>query len=329
LLQQLAKFIVMKKVIRFTVKFIIIAFVSLIILLLVFDRVTQFRMDDKEYTEWFAQKGLHTSIAYYQQNGRTIRYATIGSDTTATIFFIHGAPSSLSYYRSYMCDSTLLTKATMLAVDRPGYGYSGLGDPVTSIEEQVKMISPVLDSLHKLHHPVVVVAASYGTSIACRLAMDHPELVDGIVLIAPALQPGEEKYFWFTNIIESPIFHWFIPRMLKSANAEKVHHRQELEKMLPLWGNIKAPVIYLQGADDGLVFTTNAAFAKTHLTNVPYLSIEMIPNEGHLLVFSEKQKIDSSIIKMIDLAKLNIAGKLKRGDSLNITTPISSLPAKK
>lgn len=308
----------MKKAAGFIVKLSVIVFVLFIIFLLIADRFVQFRMDDQEYKAYFAQKGLSPSIGYYNSLNRKIRYAESGRDTSATILFIHGAPSSLSYYRDYMSDSLLLQKATMFAVDRAGYGYSGLGKPEPSIEKQVQMIVPVVDSLNKIHHPLIVVGASYGTAIACRLSMDYPNLVDGLVLIAPALAPGEEKTYWFTSMIESPLLNWFIPRMLQSANTEKIHHRSELTKMLPYWSNIKVPVIYLQGANDELVYTTNAKFAQTHLINAPYLSIEMIPGEGHLIAFSQKKKIEGSIVKMLDLAKLNIAGKLHRDSTMRV-----------
>lgn len=160
----------------------------LIVGLLIADRFIQFRMTDQEFADFFSQKGLEPTLSYYDKLDRKIRYASIGSDTSATLFFIHGAPSSLSYYRDYMSDSSLLQRASMYAVDRAGYGFSGLGKPEVSIEKQVQLITPILDSLQKVHRPVVVVAASYGTSIACRLAMDRPDLVDGLVLLAPFIQ---------------------------------------------------------------------------------------------------------------------------------------------
>ena len=70
--------------------------------------------------------------------------------------------------------------------------------------------------------------------------------------------------------------------------------------MLPLWSGIRVPVIYLQGENDGLVDTTNASFARSHLTNVPYLSIRMIPGRGHLVAYAEKDKIEAAILEMLD-----------------------------
>jgi len=257
-------------------------------------------MDNAELLDWFGERHIKPKIGYYTSEGRKIRYVQVGNSPDATILFIHGAPSSLSYWKSYLADSSLLSRATMYAADRPGYGYSGLADPMPAISEQAAAQVPILDSLHKAHHPIIVVGVSYGAPIACRLAMDHPELVDGLVLVAPPLGPGQERIFWFTYAIESPMIHWVVPRMLQTANEEKIHHKEGLTKMLPLWGRIHVPVIYLQGEKDGLVDTTNATFARRHLTNVPYLDIRMIPNRGHLLAFTEKDRIEKAILEMLD-----------------------------
>jgi pimeloyl-ACP methyl ester carboxylesterase len=272
----------------------------LIILLLVFDRLVQFRMDNKDLLSWFQERHISPHIDYYVSKGRKVRYIQVGDSPDATILFIHGAPSSLSYWRNYLADSTLLARATMFAVDRPGYGYSGLADPLPDIAAQADIISVILDSLHKVHHPVILVGVSYGAPIACRMAMDHPGLADGIVLMAPPLGPGRERIFWFTHPVENPLIHWVVPRMLQTANQEKIHHKDELTKMLPLWGRIHVPVIYLQGEEDGLVDTSNATFAREHLTNVPSLDIRMIPGRGHLIAFAEKDRVEKAILDLLD-----------------------------
>jgi pimeloyl-ACP methyl ester carboxylesterase len=280
-----------------------ILWMLLIVLLVLFlvDRLVQFRMDDKELTDYFHKLNISAHIEYYKAEGRDIRYVEVGNDTSKpTLLFIHGAPSSLSYWKSYLSDTLLRGKANIYALDRPGYGYSGLANPMPDIREQAAAIRPILDSLHHVHHPIVVVGVSYGAPIACRLTMDYPELVDGLVLTGPAIGPGQEKYFWFTHIIESPVIHWTIPRMLQTANEEKVHHKEELTKMLPLWTRIHVPVAYLQGANDELVYPSNADFARTHLTNARSLDIQMIPGRGHLIAFAEKARIRKAISDMLD-----------------------------
>lgn len=288
------------KIGRILFRVVLWSLLFLIVLLLVLDRFIQFRMDDPELKSWFHERHLEPTIAYYQSRGRTVRYIQTGDQTKATVLFIHGAPSSLSYWKGYLSDSALLKRATLYAVDRPGYGFAGLGKPLPDMAAQASIIKLILDSLHRAQHPVVLVGVSYGAPIACRLAMDYPELVDGLVLVAPPLGPGRERIFWFTYLVENPLIHWIVPRMLQSANQEKVHHRDELTKLLPLWPRIHIPVSYLQGTDDELVSPTNSEFAKTHLVNAASLDIQMIPGRGHLIAFSEKDRIEKAILAMLD-----------------------------
>jgi uncharacterized protein len=290
-----------RKIIRTLINVVISVFVFMVIVLLIFDQFVQFRMDDRDLRKIFAEHHLTPNISNYAIDDRKIRYLSIGTDTSCTILFIHGAPSSLSYWRNYLMDSTLLSHARLYAVDRPGYGYSGLADPEPDIQKQARILKPLVDSLHALHRPLILVGASYGTSVACRIIMDNPGEVDGLVLSGPSLGPGLEKTFWFTPIIESPVFRWFIPRMFQSANTEKLAHYQQLQNMLPLWGKIRIPVIYMQGGKDELIYTSNAAFAREHLINVPYLRIVLFPGRGHIVSITEKDKVQENILDMVHI----------------------------
>ena len=290
---------ILKKTLKILTTTTLIFLAILLAALFIFDQFVQFRDSDKDLAAFFKKEKIPASISYYKSYGRSLRYLEVGNPRApVTILFLHGAPSSMSYFKKYFTNDTLLQKAFMLAVDRPGYGYSGLGQPETSIELQAKMIKPLLDSLHQGRHPLIVVGVSYGTSIACRLAMDYPQLIDGLVLVAPSLAPGEEKIYAIAYPIQFSFLQWAVPRMLLSANAEKLSHKEELTKMLPNWYKIKIPVIYLQGADDELIYPTNAEFARKKLINAACLDIEMIPNRGHLIMFSETKKIKHAIVEM-------------------------------
>ena len=295
----------MKRLFKIIIRILIFGPILFIIFCFLFDACIQFRMSDRALQAYFQARHVPLKIHYYQAAGRQLRYVSSGQDTSLALLFIHGAPSSCSYWKTYLTDSSLLQNCSMCAVDRPGYGYSGFGKPLTSLQQQSLSIMPVLDSLHRLKRKVIVVAASYGTSVACKLAMDFPDMINGLVLLAPSLAAGEERYFWFTFIIENPALNWFIPRMFKSANAEKVNHREELSKLLPYWPNIHQHVMYFQGAKDGLVFPSNARFAKVHLVNAAALSVELIPDRYHLITFNEKEKIIAAILQMKKDLNLN------------------------
>lgn len=288
---------------RRLLRVVIILIGLFIIACLVFDHFVQFRKSDDELREIFAQRKIDGQIKYYTSRGRRIRYASVGNDSLPTLLMLHGSPGSMSYYSGRYADTVIQQHFKVFTVDRPGYGYSGLGDPVASIQEQAEMIRPILDSLHKATHPIIIAGGSYGSSIASRLAMDHPGLVDGLVLTGPSLGPGLEKIYWFSPIVEHWSIRWFIPRIFRSANTEKMHHKEELEKMLPYWQNIRIPVIYMQGEKDELIDTANAGFARQHLINAPYLDIRFIKGREHRLAQYEWPAIRSSIMEIYEMVK--------------------------
>lgn len=269
---------------------------------LLFDHYVQFRRDDEELMAIFRRDGIDGEIRYYESRGRRIRYAAVGDDSLPTLLMLHGSPGSMSYYSGRFNDPVIQGHFRIYTVDRPGYGYSGLGDPEPSIQEQSEMIRVILDSLNHARHPIIISAGSYGASIACRMAMDHPELIDGLALTGPALGPGMEKTFWFTPTIEHWSMRWFIPRIFRSANTEKVHHREELEKMLPFWKDIRVPVTFLQGENDNIVDTTNAGFARSHLVNASFLDINFVKDREHRLAQYEWPLIRSKILLVYEKA---------------------------
>ena len=298
---------------RIILRIVVVLAGLFIIACLVFDHYVQFRKSDDELIQIFHERNIDASIGYYDAGGRKLRYVTVGPDSLPTLLLLHGSPGSMSYYSGRYDDSIIRKTFRVLAVDRPGYGYSGFGDPEPSIRKQAEMIRPLLDSLHSVSRPLIIAAGSYGASIACRLAMDHPGLVDGLVLTGPSLGPGLERYFWFTSIIEHWSIRWFIPRIFKSANTEKVHHRRELEQMLPYWKNIKIPVAYVQGEHDDIVDTANAGFARRQLVNAPYLDIQFIKGRYHRLAQFEWPTIRENIMKVYTL--------VSRKDSLEYELP--------
>ena len=285
---------------------LVVLLILFIIACFVFDHYVQFRKSDKELKEFYAANQIPATINYYETHGRKLRYVSVGNENAeGTLLFLHGSPGSMSFYSRRFMDKEIISRFRIFAVDRPGYGYSGFGNPEPSIQKQSEMIKPLLDSLYRVKPPIIIVGSSYGASVACRLTMDHPELVDGLVLTGPAIGPGLESYYWFTNLIEFPAIRWFIPRLFRSANTEKVHHKKELEKMMPLWKNIKVPVAYLQGEKDNIVDTANAGFARKHLVNVPSLDIEFIKDREHRLAQFEWPRFREAILKVYEKTKTN------------------------
>ncbi|UZR93862.1 alpha/beta fold hydrolase [Chondrinema litorale] len=246
---------------------------------------------------------------------RSIYYMCIGDTTKPLVFFVHGAPGSYDNFMGFLKDSTLLQHARMLSVDRPGYGNSGKKESETSIEKQAKMLLEILKANDK-GRGVVLVGHSYGGPIIARMAMEvadnEPDLIDALVLAAPAIDPEHEKIFFVSRKVPWAIVKWITPRFLKRANDEKMTHVEELKKMLPLWEKITIPVTYIHGEKDGLVPFENTAFAKRVLVNAPvdYVTKEKM---GHLIPWKNPELMKDAILKHLSqidsVQHISLSGK--------------------
>lgn len=262
------------------------------------DKLVQHRKSDTALRRLFRKRQIPATIRYCTTGGRKLRYVAVGDNSLPALFFLHGSPGSLSFYEELFTDTILLQTFKMYAIDRPGYGYTGFGIPEPSIKQQADMIRQVIEGLQTIRRPLIIVAYSYGAAVACRLLMDHPGIADGLLLLAPPIQPGKEKFFWFTPIIEKSFIRRLIPRLFRSANSEKFHHKAELTQMLPYWNRIQVPVLYVQGEKDSWAYTANAGFAQKQMTNVPWLRIELLKNRGHFFTYTEKEIIHQKILEL-------------------------------
>jgi pimeloyl-ACP methyl ester carboxylesterase len=255
----------------------------------------QFRLSDAEVNKYFVHKAAKPTFHTYQVGARTMHYAAIGADTLPTVLLIHGSPGAWDAFIDYLGDSTLHGQVRLLAVDRPGYGKSGFGHAERDLRKQAELIRPIL-AAHRSAKRLVLVGHSYGGPLIARLAMDYPDLVDGLVFLAPSIDPAQEKTKWFQYPAEWWAINWLIPRSLLVCNREIRHLQGDLTAALPLWQHIRQPVTYIQGEKDSLVPIQNADFAQKMLTNAP---VEMIrlPGVDHFIPWSHREVVKAAILK--------------------------------
>lgn len=92
-----------------------------------------------------------------------------------------------------------------------------------------------------------MVGHSLGGPLIARVAMDYPELVDGLIMVAPSIDPGLEPKEWFRAPLATPFFSWILPRSFRASNDELYQLKPELENMLTRWPEVIAPTIVIQG----------------------------------------------------------------------------------
>lgn len=257
----------------------------------------RFRMTDKDLDVYYQTHSPRPVSKKLEQGKHTIHYVQAGSDSLPLLLLIHGAPGAWYGYISYLSDTLLHKKFTLISVDRPGYHKSRLGGKVLSITDQADLISNVFcgDTTRQVY----ILGRSYGAPIAAVLAARFPKQVKGLMLVAPAVNPELEKFWWFSGLIRVPPLRWILPSPIKTASDEKHVHTRELYAIKPYWSHIQCPTAILQGKADWIVKPENALYADSALTNAPH-KLYMLDGVQHLVTSERPQLVKRVLREMLE-----------------------------
>jgi pimeloyl-ACP methyl ester carboxylesterase len=188
----------------------------------------------------------------------------------------------------------------LLAVDRPGYGGSGLGIPMISVKEQASNVAAIIrERRANVNQPIILHGSSYGGTVSARIAMDFPDLIKGLLLQSASTAPREEYTYWATHPTSHWSLNWLLPSSLQTANSEKLSHQQQLEEMVDNWTNIKANTVILHGTDDWLIYPPNAYYSCDQLVNAIEVIHHMVPGKKHDLIWSAPKLLREYLLKLI------------------------------
>lgn len=129
------------------------------------------------------------------------------------VLFLHGASGNARIWEPALGER-LDRLGRVLVVDRPGHGFSErrAGRAAARLSHQAAAMADLLDALGA--ERAVVVAHSWAGALACRMALDHPDRVAGLVLIAPATHPWPGGVHWYYRLAATPVlgplFAWTV-----------------------------------------------------------------------------------------------------------------------
>lgn len=243
------------------------------------------------------KKNHPTSFHTYTNGDRPIHYVEISNSTPKPlVIFIHGSPGNWKGWAEYLVDEELIKKAHLIAVDRPGFGQSGKGKVERSLAQQAKDLSALLDKAEK-NQRVILVGHSYGGPLVSRLAMDYPQKITDLIILAGSIDPALEETKWYQYPAQWRIINWAVPTDLLVTNREILALKSDLIAMLPLWKNIHQRVTVIQGEKDDLVPPANADFAKKELVGAKPLEIVRLPNNNHFLPWNQTALVKETVLK--------------------------------
>ncbi|MGJ4952403.1 alpha/beta fold hydrolase [Bradyrhizobium sp. HKCCYLS20291] len=138
-------------------------------------------------------------------NGASINLVDIGPRDLQSppLLLIHGASSNLEAMRRPLGD-LLAERHRVLLVDRPGHGWSPRerADDSTPAA-QARMLNEALDRLGT--GPVILVVHSWSGALGLRMALDFPDRVAGLVLLAPVAYPWPGGVGQYNAAVATPV----------------------------------------------------------------------------------------------------------------------------
>ena len=245
---------------------------------------TRWVMSEGEVKKHYASRPVKPTFFTIKNDSVELFCATTGNDTLPPLLLIHGAPGGWFSNISFVDDPDLQARYHIISVSRPGYHKSKFKNrrkALTSIQLQATAIHQAL-RLNRSSRQGVVFGTSYGAPIAAKLAIEHPDEFYHLIMVAGALDPENEKFWWFHRYLQSLFVRLSLPRFINTATEEKFSHIRELQLLLPEWPKLTTPTTVIQGDKDQIVPTINFQFAKAQLKNKQAEFI-FISGAGHLI----------------------------------------------
>lgn len=272
---------------RFKIKYLLLLFAFAYIIMC--QSCMTLRMTPKETGSYFkahevTYESKTTTIGKHQ-----LHYIQTGKTDRPTLFFVHGSPGSWDAYKKFLTDSLLLSKYRMIAVDRPGFGYSDFGE-AKDLETQAQLLEKLVQRTDN-HKPITLIGHSLGGPIVVKMAIDAPAQFKHLVVLAGSVDPeAETPEIWRRVLMMKPI-RYLIPGALRTSNDELWWLKNDLLAMKAMLKEVRSKVTIVHGTKDQLVPYHNAKFMQAAFYNSVSIDLISIENAGHLIPWEHFDRI--------------------------------------
>ena len=254
------------------------------------------RMNAKETKSFFETSKIAFLDSTIIINKNRIHFTQTGNKNNPTLLFVHGSPGSWDAFKGYLKDTMLLNKYRMIAVDRPGFGYSNFGDS-KNLYEQSALIEAFADKI-KNNQNLYLICHSYGGPVIVKMAIDKPNDYKAIVVLAGAIDPAAENPEKWRKFFKAFPIRYIVPGALRPANDELWWLKNDLIDMKPTLNKITTNVLIIHGTKDPLVPYSNVAFMKKEFKNARNLQVISIANANHFIPWEHFVEIRNELIKL-------------------------------
>jgi pimeloyl-ACP methyl ester carboxylesterase len=276
-----------------------------------------------------AERAYPASGRVLTLEGARVHHVEVGAPSAdrTVVVLIHGNPGSVRDFEPLI--PALAASRRVIAVDRPGHGYSERPEiDVASPGAQARRLHALLGELG-VHRPILV-GHSWGGAIALAYALDFPADVGGLVLLGtrayPVDGPPDPLYALLRRPVVGPLLRntlvpifgrrtldarftaaylpdsvqpehlesaralWLRPGQLGATVWDTFLLQRDAPSMARRYSSIAIPVMILVGDGDSLL-----PESRQLSTQLPNAWIEVLPNTGHYLPRTHVAEIQRAI----------------------------------
>jgi pimeloyl-ACP methyl ester carboxylesterase len=243
-----------------------------------------------------------------------------GPPGAPVLVLLHGAAGTSLMWAPNI--QALSREYRTVAVDQIGeFGKSVCTRPVQSLQDLIAWLDELIGGL-EARERVSLVGMSYGGALAAQYALQFPERLEKVVLVAPGatvLRPPAE--FWVRLMALAiarrrglrAFFRWVFadmartdPQWIDSTIEELALNMRSVQRhKLPMppvltdaeWGSLRTPALFLAGEHD-VIYSAEKAVRRLKRV-APQVTAEIIPGAGHDLTFVQTARVNERILQFL------------------------------
>jgi pimeloyl-ACP methyl ester carboxylesterase len=249
-----------------------------------------------------------------------------------SVVFIHGNPGTGLDFLPVM--EKLSPKVRTIALDRPGYGWTQRPEAWMGPTDQARLLHDAVKELG-LVRPVLA-GFSFGGPVSLAYALEFPDEVPALVLIAPVASPEEGHHMpeaqarlaspigpliaWSLgpllapdavaagyvdaffpkpaedDVVERGRVHFSRPTSLLASARDWHVLETELPKLAARYGELDVPVELLMAKDDRIVGPKHGDYVAAHVKNVNRVDV---PQAGHQLMSTHTDQVVEAVMRAL------------------------------